>query len=83
MISGGKEINEFTQTRLTLEAKFWGDPLNIKINNLITLVVGMAEEVAWRCSAKNVFLEISQNSQENTSARVFFDTVEGLFLQNF
>ena len=80
MISGGKETNEFAQTRLTLEAKFWGNPLNIKIKNLTTLVVGMAEEVARRCSAKNVFLEISQ---ENTCARVFFNTVEGLFLQNF
>ena len=28
--------------------------------------------VAWRCSVKKVFLEISQNSQENTSARVSF-----------
>ena len=28
------------------------------------------EAVAWRCSVKKVFLEISQNSQENTSARV-------------
>ena len=28
------------------------------------------EEVAWRCSIKNVFLELSQNSQENTCARV-------------
>ena len=30
------------------------------------------ETVAWRCSAKKVFLEISQNSSENTRARVFF-----------
>ena len=28
--------------------------------------------VARRCSAKKVFLEISQNSQENTCARIFF-----------
>ena len=28
------------------------------------------EAVAWRCSVKKVFLEISQNSQENTPARV-------------
>ena len=26
----------------------------------------------WRCSVKKVFLEISQNSQENTCARVSF-----------
>ena len=30
------------------------------------------EAVAWRCSVKKIFLEISQNSQENTFATVFF-----------
>ena len=30
------------------------------------------EAVAKRCSMKKVFLEISQNSQENTCARVSF-----------
>ena len=30
------------------------------------------EAVVKRCSVKNVFLEISQNSQENTCAKVFF-----------
>ena len=30
------------------------------------------EAVAQRCSVKKVFLEISQNSQENTCARVSF-----------
>ena len=31
-----------------------------------------------RCSAKKMFLEISQNSQENTCARVFFKKIAGL-----
>ena len=31
-----------------------------------------SEAVAQRCSVKKVFLEISQNSQENTCARVYF-----------
>ena len=31
-----------------------------------------AEAVARGCSDKNVFLKISQNSQENTCARVSF-----------
>ena len=31
-----------------------------------------SEAVVQRCSVKNVFLEISQNSQENTCARVSF-----------
>ena len=30
------------------------------------------EAVAWRCSVKKVFLEISQNSNENVCARVSF-----------
>ena len=30
------------------------------------------EAVAQRCSVKEVFLKISQNSQENTCARVYF-----------
>ena len=30
------------------------------------------EAVVQRCSVKKVFLEISQNSQENTCARVSF-----------
>ena len=30
------------------------------------------EAVTQRCSVEKVFLEISQNSQENTCARVFF-----------
>ena len=32
----------------------------------------MSEAVAWRCFVKNVFLKISQNSQENFYARVSF-----------
>ena len=32
----------------------------------------LPEAVARRCSVKKVFLEISQNSQENTCARVSF-----------
>ena len=31
-----------------------------------------AEAVVQRCSAKKVFLEISQNSQENTCAKISF-----------
>ena len=32
----------------------------------------MTEAIVQRCSVKKVFLEISQNSQENTCARVSF-----------
>ena len=40
------------------------------------------EAVARRCSIKKVLLEILQNSQENTFARVsFFNKVTGLSLQ--
>ena len=44
------------------------------------------EAVVQRCSVKKVFLEISQNSQENTCARVSFliklQAQEHIFLQN-
>ena len=30
----------------------------------------LKKAVSWRCSLKKMFLEISQNSQENTCARV-------------
>ena len=32
----------------------------------------LSETVAQRCTIKKLFLEISQNSQENTCARVYF-----------
>ena len=38
----------------------------------VYLVIKKLEAVAQRCSVKKVFLEISQNSQENTCARVSF-----------
>ena len=44
------------------------DAINFKIN-LTFLII---EAVVQRCSVKKVFLEISQNSQENTCARVSF-----------
>ena len=43
------------------------------------------EAIARRCFVKRVFLEISQNSQENTCARIFFLIklqASGLFLQS-
>ena len=36
------------------------------------------EAVVGRCAVKKVFLEISQNLQENTCARLFFNKVAGL-----
>ena len=39
----------------------------------------LLEAVARRCSVKKVFLEMSQNSQENTCARAsFYNKVAGL-----
>ena len=38
------------------------------------------EAVSQKCSLKKVFLEISQNSQENTCARVSFNKVVGTLL---
>ena len=42
------------------------------------LVTVSPEAVARVCSVKKVLLEISQNSRENTCARVFFNKVAGL-----
>ena len=39
------------------------------------------EVVAQRCSVKAVFLDISQNSQENTCVRVSFFKVTGFFFK--
>ena len=48
-------------------ANYFFKKLGLKIIFLYT-----AETVAGRCSVKKVFLEISQNSQENTCGRVSF-----------
>ena len=37
----------------------------------------ITEAAVWKCSVKKVFQEISQNSQENTCVRVFFNKVAG------
>ena len=39
----------------------------------------VTEAVVWRCTVEKVFLEILQNSQENTCARVsFYNKLAGL-----
>ena len=37
-----------------------------------TMAIKKTEAVVWRCSVKNVFLKISQNSLEKTYSRVSF-----------
>ena len=37
------------------------------------------EAIVQRCSLKKVFLKISQNSQENSCASLFFNKVLGLW----
>ena len=65
--------------------------LDIFKNLLIVLVSPshhfITEVVVQRCSVKKVFLEISQNSQQNTSARASFlkpvlSSVRNLFIQH-
>ena len=43
----------------------------VQIKSLNLKIVG-TEAITQRCSVKKIFLEISQNSQENTCARVSF-----------
>ena len=42
------------------------------IDTFILIDLLLSEAAAQRCSVKQVFLEISQNSQENTCARASF-----------
>ena len=48
---------------------------------LSLVIVKEPEAVAQRCSVKKVFLEISQNSKENTFVSLFFNKVARLGLQ--
>ena len=41
-------------------------------NSTYPVNIKSVEAVVQRCSVKKVFLEVSQNSQENTCARDFF-----------
>ena len=43
----------------------------------------VTEAIDQRCSVKKVFLEIVQNSQENTCARVSFNKVAGFLITLF
>ena len=47
-------------------------------DSYFTLNINYTVAVAQRCSVKKMVLEISQNSQENTCTRVFFNQVAGL-----
>ena len=49
-----------------------------KYIKIVTLNYHRTESVAQRCSVKKVFLETSQNSQENTCAGDCFNKVAGL-----
>ena len=60
-------------------------PNIMKTSKFPVKIFSFKETVAERCSVKKVFLEISQNSQENTCARVTFSIklrpATGIFLQ--
>ena len=50
----------------------------MKLNSVRSLWLRAKKERHRWCSVKKAFLEVSQNSQEKTCARVFFDKVAGL-----
>ena len=50
----------------------WLDGINSRFKSCLDNKLKEAEAVTQRCSVKKVFLEISQNSQENTCIRVSF-----------
>ena len=45
---------------------------NTQPENMCHIIFENIEPVVQRCSVRKVFLEISQNSQENASARVYY-----------
>ena len=47
------------------------------LSSFLLLVILTDRNSHQRCSVKKVFLEISQNSQENTYAKVFLNKVPG------
>ena len=74
-----KKIQKHSWISLPTDQISWY--LNFRIHNEainFELCDVIIEAVVQRCSVKKVFLEISQNSQENTCARVFFNKVAGL-----
>ena len=56
--------------------KSWVEPFQVKISLKLVFITQttplLLPAVPQRCSVKKVFLEISQNSQENAYARVCF-----------
>ena len=44
-----------------------------------SIILTISEAVAQRCSVKQVFSEISQNSQESTCASLFLNEIAGLY----
>ena len=68
---------EVLRKQLTVLDMVLNTPLSNKLstyyyNTEVVKIHMITEAVAQRCSVKEVFLEISQNSQENTCARVSF-----------
>ena len=58
---------------VTIFVKAASDMFNWVVNRpLKTMKFSRSEAVAQSCSVKKVFLEISQSSEQNTSARVSF-----------
>ena len=77
--------SKYTFLNLTNTFLFGNPSFIDKINTLILDAtieyILLTEAVVQRCSVKKVFLEVSQNSQENICARVsFFNKVTGLRL---
>ena len=61
------------------------EQLFLLLRNFIDIIINrniikQSEAVVRRCSVKKVLLEISQNSQENTCARVFFHYINITFV---
>ena len=69
-------LSRFSTSRLFSWRKF------LIMENIKNTPQMKSEAVIQRCSINKMFLELSQNSQENKCARVFFNKVAALRLAN-
>ena len=72
-VSIKSRIAKLLQTKSASDFDGTNSPPRERILKYASLAMSTSPEaVVQRCSVKKVFLEISQNSQENTCARVSF-----------
>ena len=78
---GPSDLSERVCKHKVQSKKSYLEILSFSTDILPSLItVKEPEGIAQACSVKKLFLEISQNSHENTCARVFFNKFTGCWL---